>query len=346
MAIKNKPIIAISMGDPSGIGPEIICKSLSEIIFEYDFHPLILGNFDALEHIDNIIKSHLKFLKIDSLSRISELNSDIIPVMDDSNLDFSKISPGVISATAGDASMKWVLHSGRLADNKEVNAVVSCPINKESCGMAGSGAIGHMELFQEQTNSKNVATMLMTPGLRVVHLSTHKSLKEACNYVTFKNVYTKIELIHTDFKKLGFIKPKIGVSALNPHGSDGGLFGTEEKEHILPAVSKAQSEGIDVTGPIPADTIFNQAINGEYDVVLAQYHDQGHIPIKVHNWEHSVSLNLGLPFIRASVDHGTAFDIAYKGIADHTSFKESIKLAIYVAENKSLPKFQYNTKDQ
>ena len=130
MPIKNRPIIAISMGDPSGIGPEIICKSLSEIIFEYDFHPLILGNFDALEHIDNIIKSHLKFLKIDSLSRISDLNSDIIPVMDDSNLDFSKISPGVVSATAGFASMKWVLHSGRLADSKEVDAVVSCPINK------------------------------------------------------------------------------------------------------------------------------------------------------------------------------------------------------------------------
>ena len=346
MPVKNKPIIAISMGDPCGIGPEIICKSLSEIIFEYDFQPLILGNFDALEHIDKLIKTHLKFLKIDSLSRISELNSEIIPVMDDSNLDFSKISPGVISAVAGDASMKWVLHSGRLANSKQVAAVVSCPINKESCGLAGSKAIGHMELFQEQTESENVATMLMTPGLRVVHLSTHKSLKKACDYVTFKNVYSKIELIHNDFKKYGFIKPKIGVSALNPHGSDGGLFGTEEKDHILPAVSKAQSEGIDVKGPIPADTIFNQAINGEYDVVLAQYHDQGHIPIKVHNWEHSVSLNLGLPFIRASVDHGTAFDIADQGIADHTSFKESIKLAIHVAENKSLPKFQYNTKDQ
>ncbi|MBU93543.1 MAG: 4-hydroxythreonine-4-phosphate dehydrogenase PdxA [Chloroflexi bacterium] len=346
MSVKNKPIIAISMGDPCGIGAEIICKSLSEIIFEYDFQPLILGNFDALEHIDKLIKTHLKFLKIDSLSKISELNLEIIPVMDDSNLDFSKISPGVISAIAGDASMKWVLHSGRLAHSKQVAAVVSCPINKESCGLTGSKAIGHMELFQEQTESKNVATMLMTPGLRVVHLSTHKSLKKACDYVTFKNVYSKIELIHTDFKKYGFKKPKIGVSALNPHGSDGGLFGTEEKEHILPAVSKAQSEGIDVKGPIPADTIFNQAINGEYDVVLAQYHDQGHIPIKVHNWEHSVSLNLGLPFIRASVDHGTAFDIADKGIADHTSFKESIKLAIHVAANKSLPKFQYNTKDQ
>ena len=346
MSVKNKPTIAISMGDPCGIGPEIICKSLSEIIFEYDFQPLILGNFDALEHVGKLIKSHLKFLKIDSLSRISELNSEIIPVMDDSNLDFSKISPGVISAMAGEASMKWVLHSGRLADDEKVDAVVSCPINKESCGLAGSKSIGHMELFQQQTGSGNVATMLMTPGLRVVHLSTHKPLKEACDYVTFKNVYSKIELIHTDFKKWGFLKPKIGVSALNPHGSDGGLFGTEEKEHILPAVTKAQSEGIDVKGPIPADTIFNQAINGEYDVVLAQYHDQGHIPIKVHNWEHSVSLNLGLPFIRASVDHGTAFDIAYKGIADHTSFKESIKLAIYVAENKSLPKFQYNTKAQ
>ena len=339
MESTNKPIIAITMGDPCGIGPEIICKSLSELLNEYNFQPLILGNLEALEYAQETIKTHIQFIKIDSISRIKNLNDNVIPLIDDSNLDFRQISPGKISKEAGSASITWIHHSGKLAMNKSISAIVSSPINKEACRLTGNKLIGHMELFQNQTKSEHVATMLMTPGLRVVHLTTHKSLKEACELVTFKNVYTSIELIHNEFKKLGFKEPKIGVAALNPHGSDGGLIGSEEKEQILPAVEKAQSEGINVTGPIPADTIFNQAINGDYNVVLAQYHDQGHIPIKVHNWEHSVSLNLGLPFIRASVDHGTAFDIAGKGLADHTSLKESIKLAIQVAQNKALPRF-------
>ena len=339
MSSKSKPIIAITMGDPCGIGPEIICKSLNELIHEHDFQPIILGNFDALAYTQEITKTHLKFLKIENTSRLSSLTDKIIPIIDDSNLDFSQISPGKISAQAGSASITWVKHSGKLAMDKSIDAIVSSPINKEACGLTENKLIGHMELFQNQTKSKNVATMLMTPGLRVVHLSTHKALIKACELVTFKNVFTSIELIHNEFKKWGFKDPKIGVAALNPHGSDGGLFGTEEKEQILPAVEKAQSERINVQGPIPADTIFNQAISGKYDVVLAQYHDQGHIPIKVHNWEESVSLNLGLPFIRASVDHGTAFDIAGKGIADHTSLKESMKLAIHIAQNKSLPRF-------
>lgn len=344
MESTNKPIIAITMGDPCGIGPEIISKSLNELLHEFNFQPIVLGNFEALEYAQETINTHIQFIKIDSISRIKKLNDNVVPLIDDSNLDFRQISPGKISKEAGSASITWIHHSGELAMDKSIHAIVSSPINKEACRLTGNKLIGHMELFQNQTNSKNVATMLMTPGLRVVHLTTHKSLIEACKLVTFKNVYTSIELIHNEFKQLGFKEPKIGVAALNPHGSDGGLIGSEEKEQILPAIEKAQSEGINVNGPIPADTIFNQAINGDYDVVLAQYHDQGHIPIKVHNWEQSVSLNLGLPFIRASVDHGTAFDIAGKGIADHTSLKESIKLAIHVAQNKALPRFDNKEK--
>ena len=344
MESTNKPVIAITMGDPCGIGPEIISKSLNELLHEFNFQPLVLGNFEALEYAQETINTHIQFIKIDSVSRIKKLNDNVVPLIDNSNLDFRQISPGKISKEAGSASITWIHHSGELAMNESIHAIVSSPINKEACRLTGNKLIGHMELFQNQTNSKNVATMLMTPGLRVVHLTTHKSLREACELVTFKNVYTSIELIHNEFKQLGFKEPKIGVAALNPHGSDGGLIGSEEKEQILPAVEKAQSEGINVKGPIPADTIFNQAINGDYDVVLAQYHDQGHIPIKVHNWEQSVSLNLGLPFIRASVDHGTAFDIAGKGIADHTSLKESIKLAIHVAQNKALPRFDNKEK--
>jgi 4-hydroxythreonine-4-phosphate dehydrogenase len=193
-----------------------------------------------------------------------------------------------------------------------------------------------MEIFQSQTGAKQVATMLMADELRVVHLTTHRSLRIACDYVTRDNLLAKLELTNNEFKRWGFPTPRIGVAALNPHASDGGLIGTEEAEHITPAVNEARARGIDATGPVPADTIFNQAIGGKYDVVLAMYHDQGHIPIKAHNWAKSVSVNLGLPFIRTSVDHGTAFDIAGKGIADHISMLESIMVAVELASDSKL----------
>ena len=178
--------------------------------------------------------------------------------------------------------------------------------------------------------------MLVANDLRVVHLTTHKSLSAACTFVTLTNILEKIKLTDKSFKSWGFPHPRIAVSALNPHASDGGLIGTEEHDEIIPAILKAQSENIDVSGPIPADTVFNQAIDGKYDVVIAMYHDQGHIPIKIHNWEKSVSINLGLPFIRTSVDHGTACDIAGKGMANPQSMIEAIKIATSLAKNKSL----------
>ena len=193
-----------------------------------------------------------------------------------------------------------------------------------------------MEIFQRQTGAKEVATMLMTGTLRVVHLTTHRSLRVACDYVTKDNVLAKLKLTDEYFKKWGFAAPRIGVAALNPHGSDGGLLGDEEEKQIAPAVNEARAMGIDATGPVPADTVFNQAIDGKYDVTLAMYHDQGHIPIKVHDWTRSVAVNLGLPFVRTSVDHGTAFDIAGKGIADHTSMLESIRVAVDLASDGKL----------
>ena len=179
--------------------------------------------------------------------------------------------------------------------------------------------------------------MLMTRNLRVVHLTTHRSLKKACDYVKMDNIMSKINLTHKYFQKWGFSNPKIGVAALNPHASDGGLIGNEETSEIEPAVLNATKNNINVQGPIPADTIFNQAIDGLYDVVIAMYHDQGHIPIKVYDWKHSVSVNLGLPFIRTSVDHGTAFNIAGQGIADPTSMLESINVAKSLANKGILP---------
>ena len=259
-------------------------------------------------------------------------------MLDLENLDYGSVTPGQVSAVAGKASVEWILKAGELASSDQVQAVVTAPINKEACSLAGYRDIGHMEIFQSQTGAKEVATMLMAETLRVVHLTTHRALRVACDYVTLANVLAKIKLTNDSFKNWGFPTPRIAVAALNPHASDGGLLGDEEQKEITPAVAQAQSEGIDVTGPVPADTVFNQAIDGKYDVVVAMYHDQGHIPIKVHNWAKSVSVNLGLPFIRTSVDHGTAFDIAGRGVADHESMLEAIKVAVGLVSNKRLPK--------
>ena len=241
-----------------------------------------------------------------------------------------------MSADAGRAAVEWVLKAGELAAGGEVQAIVTAPINKEAAKMAGYKDIGHMEIFQSQTNSKEVATMLMADRLRVVHLTTHRALRAACDSVTRDNVLSKIMLTHRSFVEWGFPLPRIGVAALNPHASDGGLLGDEEEKQIGPAIEAARGSGVDASGPVPADTVFNQAIDGKFDVVVAMYHDQGHIPIKVHNWAKSVSVNLGLPFIRTSVDHGTAFDIAGRGIADHESMLEAIGVAVDLASEGKL----------
>ena len=334
--MKNLPYIGITMGDPAGIGPEVIAKSLVKSEIYSNCIPFVIGNIEAMSHAVQLIKSNSITLAITNLDDIKS-DPNKIYVMDDNSLDYDCINSGEISAKAGEAAVNWILRAGELASKNKIQAIVTAPINKESAKLAGYNDIGHQEIFQRQTNSSEVATMLMTRKLRVVHLTTHHSLKKACEYVTKGNVLSKINLTHKYFQKWGFKNPRIGVAALNPHASDGGLIGNEEDSEIKPAISSAIKNHINVEGPIPADTIFNQAIDGIYDVVIAMYHDQGHIPIKVYDWKHSVSVNLGLPFIRTSVDHGTAFNIAGQGIADATSMIESIDVAISLANKSILP---------
>ena len=334
--MSERPFLAITMGDAAGIGPEVTAKTLVDPAMYEKCRPFVVGNADAMNDALKLIQSDLKAVALQSLEDISGTYGQI-EVLDLNNLDYSNITYGEISEESGNATVEWILKAGDLAASGAIQAICTAPINKEACNLAGHKDIGHMEIFQNQTGAENVATMLMARQLRVVHLTTHKSLKIACDYVTKNNVYEKIMLTHKYFKIWGYETPRIGVSALNPHASDGGLLGNEEFEEILPAVEKAQGEGVIVDGPIPADTVFNQNIDGRYDVCIAMYHDQGHIPIKVHDWKRSVSVNLGLPFIRTSVDHGTAFDIAGKGIADHISMMESIKVAISLVSDNYLP---------
>jgi 4-hydroxythreonine-4-phosphate dehydrogenase len=260
----------------------------------------------------------------------------ITNVLDIGTLNYQNVPRRQVSNVAGKASVEWVLKAGELAKAGKVQAIITAPINKEACSLAGYKDIGHMEIFQRQSGADNVATMLMTENLRVVHMTTHQSLRNACEYVTKETVLSKIVLTHNSFIKWGYPSPSIGVAALNPHASDGGLLGDEEAEHIRPAIKEALSLKINASGPIPADTVFNQAIDGKFNVVLAMYHDQGHIPIKVHNWAKSISVNLGLPYVRTSVDHGTAFDIAGRGIADHESMLEAIRVAVDLIDKSVL----------
>ena len=335
MGADDKPLVAITMGDPAGIGPEVTARALTDGKVYDRCRPFVIGGATAMDDALQLIKAPDSVRVVNGVDDV-EGESGTIDVLDLENLDYASIPRGKVSAAAGKASVEWVLKAGELAAAGQVQAIVTAPINKEASSLAGYKDVGHMELLQHHTGAEEVATMLLTPGLRVVHLTTHRSLRVACDYVTKDSVLSMIMLTDRSFRQWGFSSPRIGVAALNPHASDGGLLGDEEEKEIAPAVAEARSRGAEAEGPVPADTVFNQAIDGKYDVVLAMYHDQGHIPIKVHNWAKSITLNLGLPFIRTSVDHGTAFDIAGKGVADHESMLEAIRVAVDLANDGRL----------
>lgn len=333
--MESKPMIAITMGDPCGIGPEVLAKALSHPSVNLWCEPIVIGNQEVLTANLVSIGSSIDLVQVET-PQAHIKGSGIVQILDPGNLEPNLIENGILSETAGLASMEWVLQAGNLCLNGSVDGMATAPINKEATRLAGFEDIGHMEVLQRLSNSGNVATMLISGSLRVVHLTTHRSLRLACEAVTKNNVLEKITLTDKCFREWGFSEPRIAVAALNPHASDGGLIGDEENEQILPAVIAAREKGIIVSGPIPADTVFHQAIRGQFDVVIAMYHDQGHIPVKVHGFEESVTINLGLPFIRTSVDHGTAFDISGKGIADATSMIESIRLAASIGAGRGL----------
>ena len=338
MVSSQKPAIAITMGDPCGIGPEVVVKAMADPRVYATCRPLVVGNVYAMEQAVSLTGLPVKINEVEDTATSGQ-EPGVIDVVDIHNLNPEDITIGEISPTCGKAAMEWVTKAGELAMAGVVDALATAPLNKEAASLAGYKSIGHMELLQELSKSKLVATMLMAKNLRVVHLSTHRSLSLACELVKKDRVLDYLNLTHDSFVTYGFKIPRIGVAALNPHGSDGGLMGDEEASEIAPAVKAARSEGIEAIGPIPADVIFHQAIQGQYDAVLCMYHDQGHIPVKVYGFEESITANLGLPFVRTSVDHGTAFDIAGKGVASHESMLESIRLAVALAQGNGLSGF-------
>ncbi len=331
----DKPLLALTLGDPSGIGPEVVVKAMADPDIRQLARMFVVGTEKAVTQATKQIGANLE---VGRISNPSEATADAgrVHVLSAGDLEHADFPQGKHSIDSGKASHFWVEESAKMCLARSIDAMVTAPVNKESWEKSGASDLGHQEVFKRLTDSSTVYTMLVSGTLRCMHLSTHKSLAEACAFVTAENVHTAIRITDEHFKMWGFDSPRIGVAALNPHASDNGLIGNTEAKEISPAIELARAEGIDASGPHPADFVFNQAIDGLYDVVVVMYHDQGHIPIKVHGFEESVSVNLGVPFIRTSVDHGTAFDIAGKNVAQATSMKEAIKLAVSLASKRGM----------
>ncbi len=329
------PTVAITLGDPSGIGPEVVAKALGDPQIRGRIRPMVVGTVNELDAALRMTGSTKRAIPVASPSEVSE-DPDTVEVLNVDGYEDAYFPLGAHSVESGKASHAWVERAARLCMERAVDAMATAPVNKESWQMSGSPDLGHQEVFRRLTGSDYVATMLVSGVLRCMHLSTHHALRDACDYVTTANVLRAIRLTQRHFTEWGFAEPRIAVAGLNPHASDNGLIGREELDEIWPAIEAARAEGMDATGPHPSDSVFNQAVAGKFDVVVVMYHDQGHIAIKVHGFEESISVNLGIPFIRTSVDHGTAFDIAGKNVADATGMVEALKMAASLATRSGL----------
>lgn len=344
--MNNRPIIGISMGDPAGIGPEIAVKALARQDIYDICRPLIVGDAGAITDALRIIGSDLKIHLISEVAEAS-FTYGMVDVIDLHNVAMDKLEYGKVSAMAGHAAFEAVKKVIELALAKQIDATITGPINKESINLAGHHFSGHTEIYAHYTNTRDYAMMLVHEKFRVVHVSTHVSLREACDRVKKERVLKVIKLADEACKKLGIAAPKVGVAGLNPHSSENGMFGWEEEREIIPAIEAARKIGIKVEGPVPPDSLFSKARGGLYDIAVAMYHDQGHIPLKVvgftwngkeKKWDSisGVNITLGLPIIRSSVDHGTAFGKAGKGTASELSMIRAIEYGVQMAGGSGL----------
>lgn len=326
------PIIGITMGDAAGIGPEIIVKSLMDIDIYNRCQPIVIGDAKILERVKPIVKANVEINIINDVSEaknkfgiIDVIDLNIIPI----DLPF-----GQVSGEAGNAAYQYVAKAVELAKEKKINAICTAPLNKEAMHKGGHLYPGHTEILAKLTDTDDFSMMLTAPNLKVIHLTTHVGLIKAIEMINPERTYKVIKLAHDTLSKAGIKNPSIAVCGINPHAGENGLFGNgEEEEKLIPGIERAKEEGIDASGPHPADTLFYRAARGDFDMVVACYHDQGHAPIKVMGIEDGVNITVGLKggVIRTSVDHGTAFDIAGKNIADSRSMKAAINSAIELA---------------
>jgi len=319
------PLVAVTMGDPAGIGPEIIAKTFADPGFHARNRALVVGDAGMLERAAHLLGVPL---------RINEIPEPEDAVFEPGTADVLQVGElpldlpfGELDARAGDAAFRYLERATRLASAGRVAAIATAPLNKEAMHLAGHGYPGHTEILADLTGTQDYAMMLVTDELKVIHVSTHVSLREAIDRAQPERELAVIRLAHESLQKLGVERPRVAVAGLNPHAGENGLFGKEDLEKIRPAVKAALEEGMDASGPWAPDTVMMRTRQGHFDVVVVQYHDQGHIPVKLMGFDTGVNVTVGLPFFRTSVDHGTAFDIAGTGKADHASLEAALDLA-------------------
>jgi 4-phospho-D-threonate 3-dehydrogenase / 4-phospho-D-erythronate 3-dehydrogenase len=340
----NRPILGITMGDPAGVGPEIIARAAAGAEVQRTCRPVVIGDASVMREALRLVDSPLRLRSVADVADC-RWGESTLECLDLANVESATLPRGEVSAAAGRAAHAYILRAIDLAMSKAIDGMVTAPINKEALAAAGMPHTGHTEILAAVSNTRDYAMLLMGVELRVIHVTTHVSLRRVPDLVTPERVLRTIRLAQRTMEGLGQPRPRIAVCGLNPHAGEDGLFGDEEKTAIAPAIEAARREGLDVHGPLPADTLFSRARGGEFDIVVAMYHDQGHIPVKTLGFSYDeksrrwtglsgVNVTVGLPFLRVSVDHGTAFDRAWKGIANAESMVEAIDVAVRMLEHR------------
>ena len=322
----EKPIIAVTMGDPAGIGPEIVAKSIADKATYDVARCIVIGDKKVMEKAIRIVGADLKVNVVDSPAD-GDYSYGVLNMIDLDNIDMSRFEYGKINAMCGQAAFDYIKKSIEITMDKQADAVATTPINKESLHAAEVDFIGHTEIFGALTGTDDPLTMFETNGLRVFFLTRHKSLRDMLDDIKKDRIIDYVERCTDALRRLGVKEGTMAVAGLNPHSGEHGLFGWEEVKEIAPAVEELRERGFNVAGPVPADSVFHQAAQGRFNSVLSLYHDQGHIATKTLDFDRTISITNGMPILRTSVDHGTAFDIAGKGIAGAVSMEEAIRLA-------------------
>jgi len=343
----KRPVLGVTMGDPAGVGPEIIARAVAEPAVRAACRPVVIGAAATMREALALIGGAQT---LHAVSRVADCRwaEGTVEVLDLGNVDMATLPRCEVSAAAGRAAYEYIERSVALAQAGEIDAIVTAPVNKEALAAAGVQHSGHTEILAQLSNTRDFAMLLMGKELKVIHVTTHVALRRVPDLVTRERVLKTIRLAQKTLEGLGQPHGRIAVAGLNPHAGEDGLFGDEEQRQIVPAIEAARAEGLSVTGPLPADTVFSRARGGEFDIVVAMYHDQGHIPVKTLGFEYDettkkwtglsgVNVTVGLPFLRVSVDHGTAFDRSWKGVANHESMVEALEVATRMITSGAAP---------
>lgn len=331
--IKNKvTLLGLTMGDPAGIGPEIALKALSSTSLPQRCRVFIIGDYPVLEQAAQVSSIPLRLHAMQAVEDFEENSINVFPCNRIKPADFTV---GKVDAQCGKAAYAYIIKAIELALAGQIDGIVTNPISKTAMQKAGINFPGHTEIFAYMTRTLNFSMLFLLDSVGVVHVTAHCSLREAIERINQKRVYQNIILLNTALQSLGFAQPRIAVGGLNPHAGENGLFGTEEQEHIIPAINQAMSEGISVSGPYPPDTVFMRAFRGEFNGIVSMLHDHGFVALKSRDFDHGVNITIGLPIIRTSVGHGTAFDIAGTGKASEKSLLAAIDAAYTLSNSKS-----------